>query len=81
MQLSERFEANYHEMLSHLPVNILIGASYKHKEFVKLSPSPQGSTGVDRTETVSQPPKLRALILGGGDGGVLNRCTRLLASL
>lgn len=25
LQLSERFEANYHEMLAHLPVNLLLG--------------------------------------------------------
>ena len=51
-QLSERFEANYHEMLSHLPINLLIGASHRRQT----------------------KPLLRALILGGGDGGVLNRC-------
>ena len=72
LQLSERFEANYHEMLSHLPVNLLIGARYNRKHVVESSA--QDMDGADRASTKWN---LRALILGGGDGGVLNRCVRL----
>ena len=49
-------------MLSHLPVNLLICA---------------GHSGTQHNPEADHPatkPTLRALILGGGDGGVLNRC-------
>ena len=57
LQLSQRFEANYHEMMAHVPVNILLGP-----DGVRSDPGSNMAA-----------PNLRVLILGGGDGGVATR--------
>ena len=60
IQFSERFEANYHEMMAHVPVHA-----------VQLAQQPAAAPDPSAGSSVGGGVALRALVLGGGDGGVL----------
>jgi hypothetical protein len=59
-------------MLSHLPVNLLLGAA-SHRQQQQQGRVADGAAEADNGSGDGKVPWIRALILGGGDGGVLSR--------
>ena len=59
-------------MLSHLPVNLLLGAA-SHCQQQQQGRVADGAAEADNGSGDGKVPWIRALILGGGDGGVLSR--------